>query len=203
MKKLAFAFICLTGCVRTVAEPQLPAPEKSWPLVAPPVAEEGSAQVLIDTDVPARISLDDGRELCAFTPCSFPAEYGTYRLVFQGLKDTDRKSTFTMEVQQKTVVLNHVLGREHRPIGPQAFGVVLSTVGVLITSLAVVLAVDDCNCQLSDRAPTYGMAAAAGFGLTLLGGVITLAAPTVKREGSSTQWSPTPPSAGVSWSAKF
>jgi len=178
---------------------EAPAPPPRWPAVAAPPSGEGFAQVLIAADVPARVALADGTVVCRETPCATTMGFGSYSLVFTGLKDDERTSQVRLDVEGQTVVLNHVLGRVHRSPA-RTFGEVLLLAG--LTATATFLAVDS-DVSPNLRNPLLALGGV-GLGLSVVGGAITFASPVTMRGGSSTQWSPAAPAiAGLRLDSQF
>ncbi len=197
------------------------APEASMPDVGELAPSGGGfARVVIGTDVPARLErithrvvhgrLEEGSYslsageglLCVETPCTVTLPYGDYELVFRGTHDRERMSNATLSVRRETVVLNHTLGRVHRPAG-QTVAYVLAGVGVAIVAAAVAVAEENTKQGRTSQDSTLPTVAATGLGMMVLGGFVGIASPGTTQEGSSTQWSPRGPVAGASVGLRF
>ncbi len=185
-----------------------------------PAAGGGLARIIIGTDVPARVerithrsthlkaephepSLSGGEALlCTETPCVITLPYGDHELVFRGTSDAERVSHTTLVVRRDTVVLNHNLGRVHRPAG-QSVAWALAVTGVAIASVALGLAEGQAKTGRDATDATIPALAGVGAGTILLGGVVGLASSGTTQAGSSTQWSPRGPAAGASLTLRF
>lgn len=207
---------CACG-LQKVAAPR--APEASMPDIEElPPAGGGLARVVIGTDVPALVERITHRNanprtaqapasayggevlLCAETPCAVTLPYGDYELAFKGTRDSERSGHVLLVVRRETVVLNHTLGRTHRPAG-QGVAWALAMTGALLLGVAYGLA-DSQRLSRSTVAAAPSVAVA-GLGTMLLGGIVGLASPGTHQEGSSTQWSPQGPTAGVTVGVRF
>jgi hypothetical protein len=191
------------------------------PLDGPlPEAGGGMARVVISTDVPARVEriasvaernsrrfdtseFSSRAVLCDPTPCVVTLPYGDYELTFQGVSDPGREGTAKLHVRTDTVVLKHALGQRRFARG-QATGYGIALVGTVL--LAVAAAAATRPDARSNSSTIEGLAIAGAGGLAL-GGVILVASPTTKQEGSTSQWNPfpapPPPAVGMSLGAKF
>lgn len=206
-----FGFSQIACTMQTIPAPK--PPDSSMPDVGtlPPVAD-GFSRVVIDTDVPARVervmTSRHGRDelVCVETPCVVTLPFGDYELAFKGLRDRERVSRTTMVVRRRTVVLNHTLGRVHRPPG-QAIASGLAGLGALLVVLGASVVFSQ-----ADRTHPWNTAAGAlfgsGAGAFALGGIIGAASRGSEQAGATTQWSSPPqlpprPVAGAGVGVRF
>jgi hypothetical protein len=197
--------MALTGaCVHEVPPPQ--PPERTMPPVAsvPQTARPGLAQVIIATDVPARVGLRDaygndvpsrhegaaaGR-LCPTTPCVAVLPAGQYALDFWGIEDRGRLSSSWITVTHDTEVVDHTLGRQNASVA-QPIGIVLLGVGAVLLSWAAFDAVASADQSHRDSS-TDAALALTGLGSAAVGGVLLGVSPTTLQRGTTTQWTPSP-----------
>jgi hypothetical protein len=211
MKRLTFvassiALVSMQSACTMHRVPPPSAPDASMPDVGDlPTSGGGMARVVIGTDVPARVerithrvarvdreergpsSISGGEGLlCAETPCVVTLPYGDYELVFKGAHDGDRVSRTTLAVRRDTIVLNHTLGRSHRPAG-QAVGYALAILGGVLVGAALGLAEVDRERRVGAHDVTVPAIAGSGFGMMVLGGIVAFASPGTTQDGASTQ----------------
>jgi hypothetical protein len=216
------AFLLFAGAcapVRVVRPP--PAPDRTLPALEAPLPEAGGgmARVVIWTDVPARVErvgtidargsrIFDTREfaaravLCDPAPCVVTLPYGDYELTFSGIKDASRTGTATLRVHSDTVVFKHTLGQLRHGRG-QVTGYAIVLTGLLLLGVSAAMAT---NPSARQNSSTVEGLAIAGAGGIALGGVVLVASPTTRQEGSTSQWDPfprPPPIVGMSLGAKF
>lgn len=219
LKRIALLLLLSQAACVTQRVPPPRAPDPSMPDVGVlPDGGGGMARVVIATDVPSRVErvthhlarLDQQTAplsviggaglLCEETPCAVTLPYGDYELVFTGKKDHERGSTTTLVVRRPTVILNHTLGREHTPAG-QGLAWLLATTGAVFLGVALGIAAD--QSALRATGSTAPGLALGGVGLMSLGGIVSLASPSTKQEGASTQWTPPGPTAGAAVRVQF
>jgi hypothetical protein len=218
---LAVILVITQACSPVQTLPPPAAPDRSLPrLEAPlPPAGGGLARVIVSTDVPARVErvlaitempmrrygttdVPSLGVLCESTPCVVTLPYGDYELNFTSLQDPARVSSTTLRVQGDPVVLKHALGQERHASG-QAIGATLMVTGALLLGGMLALAARPHSSSSNDAALRgLGIAGATGIGI---GGLVMMASPTVRQEGSTSQFSPekAAPVIGMSLGTKF
>jgi hypothetical protein len=200
-----------TGCYRVV---KLPPPLVPPPLV-PNVLTSGSpgpglSRVILDSsDGPALVeqvsggrvtavagttsfggSLTVSSRLCT-TPCVVDVAPGPYELRFTLLGDPNRTSTGFINVDQRSSVYRHAIGRKENNAWKGYVGWPLLVLGVLLDAALVQKLAEPADDNEFTNEPTTGRLIGMGalsLGITTLGGWLVWEGTVVDQPGSGLQW---------------
>lgn len=190
----------------------------------PPPPREGEGRVTLDTpDGPARAELITQRTqiagarggafvghhghaayvpstqytlrpLCE-TPCAVNLPLGTHEILFTSVNpSSDRSSTTYLNVGVAPSIVRHAIGRQVSSVGALVGGIVMTSVGVVLSLVGGVLlaAPDNRDSRVVDTSVAGWASLGVGLGLAASGVVLGQLGRPVEQPGATTHWTPGP-----------
>ena len=143
------------------------------------------------------LGVERREELLCITPCAVDLRHGAHQLVFASRHDAERSSTAEVVVGEKTTVIRHAIGREHRISPSYTAGIFLAVGGAGLSLVGGAIAATGLDpSPRADGSPVDGTPflvtglVVLGVGLVMgaTGAILMTSHRPVEQPGATTQW---------------